>query len=59
MYRVYYKEQGSIEKWKLLAAFMYLEDAAWFITDSTNSDPEGTMSYKIMQGSKNIRKYNV
>lgn len=57
MYRVYSRESEPKTKWALIAAFVYKEDAIWFCRDKVNSDHEGELEYKVMQGSKVINRF--
>lgn len=64
MYRVYarsiYPRYKADRKYNLLAAFLYKEDAEWFIRDRLNSEgiEHRETEYKIMQGNRNLEVYN-
>lgn len=62
-YRVYYRDKTSRKKqdhkYRLLAAFVYEDDATFYVMNELNhQNPETlTLDYKIMQGNKNHKVY--
>lgn len=65
MYRIHVKDKKSHKanekKWSLIAAFVYLDDANAYLSSKIDNkkDWQPDLAYKIMQGNRNIRTFNV